>query len=81
MNTALWIVQWMLAVLFLAHGVLYLVPPQELRKTMERMPFSLGFLQFVGVAEAPKPRGRSPGRPKGSRSGRARRYPVLKKAA
>lgn len=32
-------------------------------------------------ARAPKPRGRSPGRPKGSRSGRARRYPALKKAA
>ena len=32
-------------------------------------------------AEAPKPRGRSPGRPKGSLSGRARRYPAVKKAA
>ena len=31
-------------------------------------------------AEAPKPRGRSPGRPKGSLSGRARRYPAVKKA-
>jgi hypothetical protein len=32
-------------------------------------------------ADAPKPCGRSPGRPKGSRSGRARRYPALKKTA
>lgn len=32
-------------------------------------------------AEAPKPRGRSPGRPKGRLSGRARRYPAVKKAA
>jgi hypothetical protein len=32
-------------------------------------------------AEAPKPRGRSPGRPKGSRSGPAKRYPAVKKAA
>jgi hypothetical protein len=32
-------------------------------------------------AEAPKPRGRSPGRPKGSRSGPTRRYPALRKAA
>ena len=32
-------------------------------------------------AEAPKPRGRSPGRPKGTLSGPARRYPALKKAA
>jgi hypothetical protein len=32
-------------------------------------------------AEAPKPCGRSPGRPKGSLSGPARRYPAVKKAA
>jgi len=32
-------------------------------------------------AEAPKPRGRSPGRPKGSLSGPAKRYPAVKKAA
>jgi hypothetical protein len=39
-------------------------------------------LLAVGTpADAPKPCGRSPGRPKGSRSGRARRYPALKKTA
>ena len=39
-------------------------------------------LPVVGTpASAPKPCGRSPGRPKGSRSGRAPRYPALKKAA
>jgi len=39
-------------------------------------------LPLVGTpARAPKPCGRSPGRPKGSRSGRAPRYPALKKAA
>ena len=39
-------------------------------------------LLAVGTpASAPKPCGRSPGRPKGSRSGRARRYPALKKTA
>ena len=32
-------------------------------------------------ANAPKPCGRSPGRPKGRRSGRATRYPALKKTA
>jgi hypothetical protein len=32
-------------------------------------------------AEPPKPCGRSPGRPKGSLSGRAKRYPALKKTA
>jgi hypothetical protein len=39
-------------------------------------------LPLVGTpARAPKPCGRSPGRPTGSRSGRAIRYPALKKAA
>jgi hypothetical protein len=39
-------------------------------------------LPMVGTpANAPKPCGRSPGRPTGSRSGRATRYPALKKAA
>jgi hypothetical protein len=39
-------------------------------------------LPVVGTpASAPKPCGRSPGRPRGSRSGRATRYPALKKAA
>jgi hypothetical protein len=32
-------------------------------------------------AKPPKPCGRSPGRPKGRRSGRAKRYPALKKSA
>ena len=32
-------------------------------------------------AKPPKPCGRSPGRPKGRRSGRAKRYPALKKVA
>jgi hypothetical protein len=39
-------------------------------------------LPMIGTpARAPKPCGRSPGRPTGSRSGRARRYPARKKAA
>ena len=39
-------------------------------------------LATVGTpAEPPKPCGRSPGRPKGSRSGPAKRHPALKTAA
>jgi hypothetical protein len=39
-------------------------------------------LAVVGIlTRAPKPCGRSPGRPKGRLSGRAKRYPALKKAA
>ena len=39
-------------------------------------------LPLIGTpADAPKPCGRSPGRPKGSRSGRATRHPAIKKTA
>ena len=37
--------------------------------------------QMGTPAKPPKPCGRSPGRPKGSLSGRAKRYPAIKKAA
>jgi hypothetical protein len=41
-----------------------------------------GLLPLLGTpASAPKPRGRSPGRPKGSLSGPAKRFPATKKAA
>jgi Transposase DDE domain len=41
-----------------------------------------GLLCTLGSpASAPKPSGRSPGRPKGRRSGPARRYPAIKKTA
>ena len=39
-------------------------------------------LMHLGTpAKAPKPCGRSPGRPKGGLSGKAKRYPAVKKAA
>ncbi len=38
-------------------------------------------LELGTPAEPPKPCGRSPGRPKGSLSGRAKRHPAIKKAA
>ncbi len=50
--------------------------PSRVRRALSAL------LPVVGTpAEAPKPCGRSPGRPKGSRSGRATRHPALKKAA
>jgi hypothetical protein len=42
--------------------------------------FSLLLSRLPILARAPKPCGRSPGRPKGKRSGRATRYPALTKA-
>jgi hypothetical protein len=57
----------------LAQGML---TPCRVRRALSAL------LPLVGTpARAPKPCGRSPGRPKGSRSGRAYRYPALKKAA
>jgi DDE superfamily endonuclease len=58
--------------------------PQDLGKlTPCRVRRALSaLLPMVGTpARAPKPCGRSPGRPRGSRSERAIRYPALKKAA
>jgi hypothetical protein len=50
--------------------------PSRVRRALSAL------LPLVGTpARAPKPCGRSPGRPRGSRSGRAPRYPALKKAA
>ncbi len=46
-----------------------------------RRGFSALLVALGSPAGAPKPCGRSPGRPKGSRSGRAPRYPAIKKAA
>lgn len=56
------------------------LPPRKLTPTRVLRSFAT-LLPLEGTpARAPKPRGRSPGRPKGSFSGRAKRYPVLKKA-
>jgi hypothetical protein len=50
--------------------------PCRVRRTVSALLLTVGT-----PARAPKPCGRSPGRPKGSGSGRATRYPALKKAA
>jgi hypothetical protein len=57
------------------------LPPHTLTPYRVRRAFS-ALLPLLGTpANAPKPCGRSPGRPKGARSGRARRYPAIKTAA
>ena len=50
MNIALWILQVLLAALFLWHGWLFLSPPAELIEIMNKE-FALWFRIFLGVAE------------------------------
>src|SRR3982074_2176671 len=61
-------------------------PPQRPDRRMltaarVRQAFPQLLLTLDTPANAPKPCGRSPGRPKGARSGRAPRFPAFKKAA
>ncbi len=50
MNRALWIIQWLLALLFLFAGVMKFVMPVE--EMTKQMPILAGwFLHFIGVAE------------------------------
>jgi Transposase DDE domain len=55
-------------------------PPGKLTPARVRRAFSLLLPHLPVLVCAPKPCGRSPGRPKGKRSGRAPRYPALTKA-
>jgi uncharacterized protein YjeT (DUF2065 family) len=51
MNTILWITQIVLAFVFLAHGLLFLFPPEAVRKIKKQSPFPAGFMHFISVAE------------------------------
>jgi hypothetical protein len=55
-------------------------PAGKLTPERVRRGFSLLLVRLPILASAPKPCGRSPGRPKGKRSGRATRYPAITKA-
>ncbi len=57
------------------------LPPRKLTPTRVLRGFATLLPALGTPAKAPKPRGRSPGRPKGSRSGAAKRYPAVKRAA
>ncbi len=50
MNIALWVLQVLLALAFLAHGVMLLNPPAELLVLMNQI-MSTAFRLFLGVAE------------------------------
>jgi len=50
MNITLWILQVLLALAFLAHGILLLVPPPEIAAQMNAM-LPRWFQVFLGVAE------------------------------
>ena len=49
MNIMLWVLQVLLAVAFLAHGLLFLFPPAEMVELMKPIPPA--FRTFLGVAE------------------------------
>jgi hypothetical protein len=57
------------------------LPLEKLTPTRVLRSFATLLPQVGTPAEAPKPRGRSPGRPKGRLSGKAKRYPAIKRAA
>jgi len=50
MNIALWVVQVLLAVAFLAHGLLFLAPPPEIAAQMNAS-LPRWFQLFLGIAE------------------------------
>lgn len=52
MNTLLWTVQAVLALTFLAHGTLFLFPPEAVRKIKKQSSLPAGLMQFIYVAEA-----------------------------
>lgn len=50
MNVTLWIVQALLALVFLAHGVMFLAPPPDIAVQMDAL-LPRWFQVFLGVAE------------------------------
>ncbi len=51
MNILLWIIQGVLAIIFLLHGVLFAVMPARAKEELRKGPFSPAFGRFIGVAE------------------------------
>ncbi len=64
MNTFLWVTQAVLAIVYLAHGLVFLFPPEAVRKIKKQSPFPEAFSRFISSAEilaAFGPRSRRPG--------------------
>lgn len=47
----IWIIQGLLAITFLLHGFALINPPPQMASIFDQLPFSRGFLAFIGVAE------------------------------
>ena len=62
MNITLWILQVLLALAFLAHGVMLLTPPPEVAVLMNAF-LPRWFQVFLGVAEVTRGRGPHPSGP------------------
>ena len=51
MDVFAWVVQAMLAIVFLAHGLLYLFPPPAVQENQKLLPFPVGFMRSIYAAE------------------------------
>ena len=51
MNVALWVLQIILALVYLAHGLMATVQPASRREELAALPYSSGFLRFIGICE------------------------------
>ena len=52
MNTLIWIIQILMAVLFTVHGITMFNPPPPVQESVvKKMGYSLGFLKIIGTLE------------------------------
>lgn len=51
MRIFLWVLQIFLAIVFLLHGFVILFPPAPMAEQLASLPYSVGFIKFIGLAE------------------------------
>lgn len=51
MDILVWVLQSLLAFLFLVHGAMILARPAAAREQLDALPYPRGFLAFIGVCE------------------------------